>query len=161
MFAQRGCPKRLHKGKQNHTNINLYHERVRYSLPNLANSWSEPRVDGQVASLANWLRDCLAAQMADWLAAWLAGSLAVWEPGWLPRILASSLPRWLAGICQWPVALFALYAFLDFVVLRAFATFRRKNLIQFTVVFFVTELCFHFKLLSLTLALPLTFCDEP
>lgn len=60
--------------------------------------------------------------------------------------MASSLPRWLAGICQWPVALFALYAFLDFVMLRVSATFGHKNLIQFTVVFFVTELCFHFWL---------------
>lgn len=74
--------------------INIYHKRERYSLPNLAKFWSEPRVDGQVACLANWLRDCLAAQMADWLAAWLAGSLVVWEPGWLLGILAASLAGW-------------------------------------------------------------------
>lgn len=92
--APKGCTKENKITLIYHTSINLYHERVRYSLPNLANSWSEPRVDGQVASLANWLRDCLAAQMADWLAAWLAGSLAVWEPGWLPRIHAASLAGW-------------------------------------------------------------------
>lgn len=94
--------------------------------------------------LPAWLTDCETVWLLKWPTGWLLDWLGVWQSGSLAGWLASSLPRWLAGICQWPVALFALYAFLDFVVLRVSATFGRKNLIQFTVVFFVTELCFHF-----------------